>query len=599
MTLQQLFQQALSCYQRNNLAEAAELLRAITRAAPRHPAGWHLLALTMRKQGNVDDSERCFNTCMQLNPADADVLNNFANLKRQQQKTIEAEQLFRRAIKLKPGFVDAWYNLGLLLSVAQRYDASTECLRKVLSLQPGHKSALLALAAQYMRIGQLDEASSLLQHGAAQHPHDGDIGLLTAELLRKQGHFTAAIEILKPWQQPAAIKELALCYCAVGQADRAKQLIDQQLELTPVDPAWLHLYAEIGWQTADTHWLDAYKTALQHQNVPDLVYLEYANKLQKTGDFSAAEHIVDTGLMRNATHSGLLLLKGYLRREAGAFTEALTWLAKSAATATDATEARSEQVPALLALQQFPQATLLAQQLCAEKPLDQARWALAAACYKFGQESQSYRQLYNFDHFIAAYELMPPPGFSDIADFNQQLLQKLHSLHVSSQHPLQQSLRQGTQTEDHLFCLQDATIQSLQQQISAAVVEYIKSLPDDKQHPFLQRKTKHFLYSGAWSVRLRQQGFHRNHYHGDGWISGCYYVSIPSAVNSAGSGWIKFGQPELGKHLVSQPDYLVKPTAGLLVLFPSMMWHGTEPFNDEQYRVTVAFDIVPQSQEDV
>jgi len=29
------------------------------------------------------------------------------------------------------------------------------------------------------------------------------------------------------------------------------------------------------------------------------------------------------------------------------------------------------------------------------------------------------------------------------------------------------------------------------------------------------------------------------------------------------------------------------------VLFPSYMWHGTQPFGGEQDRLTVAFDIVP------
>lgn len=599
MTLQQLFQQALTSYQQNSYVKAAELLQRITKAAPRHPAGWHLLALTLRKQGKLLESEHCFNTCLQLNPNDVDMLNNFANLKRQQQKNVEAEQLFRRAISLKPGFVDAWYNLGLLLSVTKRHSASTECLRQVLQLQPTHKAALLALAAEYMHAGQLDDAVKLLEHAVAQHKNDSDISLLYAELLRKQGYFAKAIELLLPWhQQLAAIKELALCYCATGNAEQAKQLISSQLELAPTDPALLHLSAELGWQNADPNWLGCYQRALKYQTVSPLVYLEYANKLQKTGDMTAAEQIVDTGLEFAADNSGLLLLKGYLRREAGAFAESLSWLTKAAASASDATEALSEQVVSLLALNKIESASALAHDLCRAKPLDQARWAQLAACYKQCQDSNQYRQLYDFDHFIRAFALEAPQGFANVADFNQQLLAKLQSLHTSSQHPLQQSLRLGTQTEDHLFYRQDPILQQLQQQISAAVTQYIAALPGDSEHPFLRRKTTGFRYSGAWSVRLKQQGFHRNHYHGDGWISGCYYVSIPPAVNIAGSGWIKFGQPELGQHLVTQPDYLIKPEAGLLVLFPSMMWHGTEPFNDEQYRVTVAFDIVPQVHED-
>jgi len=37
----------------------------------------------------------------------------------------------------------------------------------------------------------------------------------------------------------------------------------------------------------------------------------------------------------------------------------------------------------------------------------------------------------------------------------------------------------------------------------------------------------------------------------------------------------------------------VQPRVGRLVLFPSMFWHGTTPFDDAQARLTIAFDAVP------
>ncbi len=32
---------------------------------------------------------------------------------------------------------------------------------------------------------------------------------------------------------------------------------------------------------------------------------------------------------------------------------------------------------------------------------------------------------------------------------------------------------------------------------------------------------------------------------------------------------------------------------GVLVLFPSYMWHGVEPFESDRARLTVAFDALP------
>ena len=37
------------------------------------------------------------------------------------------------------------------------------------------------------------------------------------------------------------------------------------------------------------------------------------------------------------------------------------------------------------------------------------------------------------------------------------------------------------------------------------------------------------------------------------------------------------------------------PEPGLLVLFPSYMWHGTVPFHDTAARTTIAFDVIPKA----
>jgi hypothetical protein len=99
-----------------------------------------------------------------------------------------------------------------------------------------------------------------------------------------------------------------------------------------------------------------------------------------------------------------------------------------------------------------------------------------------------------------------------------------------------------------------------------------------------------------WSVRLRPNGFHANHYHPQGWISSACYLHLPSAVRDrGGEGWIQFGEPAFPTTPPLEPEYFLRPEPGLLVLFPSYMWHGTVPFTGapEDTRLTIAFDVVP------
>lgn len=80
-------------------------------------------------------------------------------------------------------------------------------------------------------------------------------------------------------------------------------------------------------------------------------------------------------------------------------------------------------------------------------------------------------------------------------------------------------------------------------------------------------------------------------------MSSAFYVSLPPAVSGAGdddrSGWIQFGQPPAELELGLPPRRVLRPEIGSVALFPSYMWHGTVPFEDESPRVTIAFDMTP------
>jgi hypothetical protein len=59
-------------------------------------------------------------------------------------------------------------------------------------------------------------------------------------------------------------------------------------------------------------------------------------------------------------------------------------------------------------------------------------------------------------------------------------------------------------------------------------------------------------------------------------------------------GWIKFGEPGIPTKPEAPAEHYVQPSPGLLVLFPSYMWHGTVPFSGDRNRLTVAFDVLPR-----
>jgi tetratricopeptide (TPR) repeat protein len=173
------------------------------------------------------------------------------------------------------------------------------------------------------------------------------------------------------------------------------------------------------------------------------------------------------------------------------------------------------------------------------------------------------------------------------------LADRLRSLHAVSGRYLNQSVRGGSQTDGPLFSRVDPEIRALRRLIVEAVSRYsagLASLPDS--HP--QKKSaagSKVRFTGSWSVRLVDGGFHANHVHPRGWISSALYIALPEAL-SEDEGALTLGEPPAELGLELEPTRRIPPEVGQLVLFPSWMFHGTRPFPAGE-RLTVAFDVAP------
>ncbi|MEZ5648878.1 MAG: putative 2OG-Fe(II) oxygenase, partial [Alphaproteobacteria bacterium] len=125
---------------------------------------------------------------------------------------------------------------------------------------------------------------------------------------------------------------------------------------------------------------------------------------------------------------------------------------------------------------------------------------------------------------------------------------------------------------------------------------YISELSKDV-YPDFRKLIPHQYHINLWAVVIEKTGYQIPHLHSSGWLSGVFYLQIPSSIrfdDNTQAGWIEFGKP--GYDLPYQGDYpLLKifPEAGKLILFPSYVFHRTIPTIGQDRRISVAFDIVP------
>jgi hypothetical protein len=220
-----------------------------------------------------------------------------------------------------------------------------------------------------------------------------------------------------------------------------------------------------------------------------------------------------------------------------------------------------------------------------------ALWSLALR--RLGDPRE--HDLNEYESMVQVFDLPPPEGYSSMEAFNRDLNAYLDPMHRDSRAPLEQTLRAGTQNHDNLIGRGHAPVERLRVRIDEALRTYVSRMKDRADHPLFRRRARDVRYQGSWSARLRDCGYHTNHVHPFGWISSCYYVSLPDETDdeTQQQGWIKFGEPSFDAGLGNAVRRTVKPVVGRLVLFPSYMWHGTIPFHSRQHRTTIAFDAVP------
>ncbi len=309
------------------------------------------------------------------------------------------------------------------------------------------------------------------------------------------------------------------------------------------------------------------------------------------GDKTAAFATLRDALTRHPGDGHLLLAAAHMAGQVGEIDAMLAHAQAAERLAPEFPPVLAALCEANLAMGDAPAASVFAERLRTASPLDQYGLALQSTAWRLSGDPR--RAVLADQALVRSYTLPTPDGWGSRDAFLDALRARLAERHDLKTHPLQQSLRGGSQVPS-LHQSPEPLFQAFYAQARKVVAQYLADIgPGDD--PLRARATGDFRFSGGWSVRLRPNGFHADHVHPRGWISSAFYLDLPGGVADADTreGWIKFGQPGCVTRPVLGPEHEVRPQPGMLVLFPSYLWHGTRAFTSPEHRLTMAFDVVP------
>ena len=435
--------------------------------------------------------------------------------------------------------------LGLVLHQLGDLGGCERELRQAVRLAPGDGAAQFAFASISFRLGHDTEAAAATRRAIALGMDDVHSWQLLGRILNKQGRFGEAEDawrnaVRRNPASPQAQRELAqLVWMLTGDVAKARAELDAAPQ--------------------------------SHEIVAITVKL-----LQAAGEDEAAYALAAARAVRDPTLNVLAARAG-LRIDPHA---ADRLLAAAPPGVTPGARAKGE-IEVDLALGRIEQAVRRSEALHAASPGDQHATALLAVAWRLAGDPR-YHALYDYDRLVKTYRIDPPEGWISLDDYLGDLGQALDKIHGPITHPVGQSLRHGSQTMRGLADYPASAIRALFAAIDPPIRRHLAAIGAADQR---------YAIDSAWSVRLNSGGFHINHIHPEGWLSSAFYVRTPKMLTGT-EGWLKFGEPGPPTAPPLQPDHMVRPEPGLLVLFPSYMWHGTVPFSSGEKRLSCAFDIV-------
>ncbi len=586
------------------------------------------------KTGSYRAAHDQLEVMVEAHPEFVEGLRLLAGTKQALGDTAAAELLLRRALTLNPTWTPTLATLGELLLTVGRGSEAESLLQRAAAGSPPYPRAALLLARYYNDVGKPAQALAVAAPLCASGKAEAELFAQHVAALASLGRPADAVSGYRALAQAApnnveVAHALAIALNAANQQDEAARVAEQALSRGGKSVALYNTYARSliaqgNFERAESVMRDCVqlepRLAEAQNNLAQLIWMRTGDLAQATapldralqdfgseealwaakaailqagGDARAAYACLATRIARSQTPPMLLVRAGLAALEFDS-TVALVLAERALHAMPTNTAARSLLVAAQLGVGDAGGALPHCEILLASAPDDQYLIALQTTAWRLLGDPR-YEIFCDYRNLIVPIQLEAPRPWSDMAAFMADLRVSLSRLHDPNGHPLLfQSLRHGTETTQDLSRNPDPAIQALFKSFAAPIGEYLRRMGQGSD-PLRRRNQGRWRFNGSWSVRLRASGHHRSHVHPRGWISSACYVELPDCMNDAHTdqGILTFGQPSMRTSPALSSEYSVRPSVGMLVLFPSYFWHGTLPFTSDQPRLTVAFDAVP------
>ena len=177
-------------------------------------------------------------------------------------------------------------------------------------------------------------------------------------------------------------------------------------------------------------------------------------------------------------------------------------------------------------------------------------------------------------------------------DFEKIFVEKAKSiLNKNSISNRRQSLLvNGNQTSGNIFNLKNNDTTEIQNIIRIEVEKYRTKFKESEEG-LIKRMPAEYSLNG-WFINMKSGGNLKPHIHSEGWLSGSIYINVPPKLKAdSGNLVVSLGEENDAISTRINEKKTINVVTGSMVLFPASLMHYTIPFEAEEERIVLAFDV--------
>ncbi|GAB2196764.1 putative 2OG-Fe(II) oxygenase [Sessilibacter sp. MAH4] len=538
-----------------------------------------------------------FAYALSLEPKNPELHNQIAQSYSKLGYYSKAELHFKAAISLKTDYFEACVNLIELYIDTKQYAQFDQLVFSQNIIAEENEDLLCSVRDAYRVQNKFESALKWYQKVLQVNQDSLRATHNLAICFRMLGDVEKSLEILQICNIDSShLRHLeALCLYDAGSFNKSRTLLES-LHIKNINKvSYLEALAELDWQCDEANrTVERYQKLLNKKYINhEEILISFITILIQSENYKELEN-----LLSKISKQCSLKLNAYVARaysKLGKFDLALP-LYELIARSVNSFEFKVEYAEFLILAGYFSEAETILMQLYSGGVFNQKVLGLLGSMWR-ERGDERYYWLNDYDRFIDIRTIEKPNEYLSLEHYLNELQDVVLSMHISKKEPLTQSVRNGSQSSGRFFSKNIPIIKTHVQALNKQIKAFLCKLPINTHHPFLQRNTKSYRFSGSWSVALKDGGFHVSHVHPEGWISSAFYVSTVETEEQDG-GNILFGRAPYKSLKINSVEREIKPEPGILVLFPSYFWHETKPFhnkniNDDSKRITTPFDLVP------